>query len=101
MDYDIDSDHRLSLLGMEIPELDSLGHAPVIAAPAAVGYGPTVAMPTLIGMMPSIDDFEDDEGEEEGSNAPDTQVKLRVKSPGVRTTFVYINNNSTIAILIN
>ena len=72
---------------MEIPELDQLGHAPIIAAPAAVGYGPTVAMPTLMGMMPSMDDFEGDaDGEGEGetsSSAPDSQVKLRVKSPGV------------------
>lgn len=83
---DYDTDNRFSLLGMEIPELDQLGHAPIIAAPAAVGYGPTVAMPTLIGMMPSIDDFQDDVEGEEGedtSSAPEAQVKLRVKSPGV------------------
>ena len=82
---DYDTDNRFSLLGMEIPNLDQLGHAPIIAAPAAVGYGPTVAMPTLIGMMPSIDDFQEDDGDggEDASSAPDTQVKLRVKSPGV------------------
>ena len=71
---------------MEIPDLDQLGHAPIIAAPAAVGYGPTVAMPTLVGMMPSIDDFQEDvdgDGGEGASSAADNQVKLRVKSPGV------------------
>jgi hypothetical protein len=89
---DYDTDNRFSLLGMEIPELDQLGHAPIIAAPAAMGYGPTVAMPTLIGMMPSIDDLQDDgdgEGGEDASSGPDAQVKLRVKSPGVSVEIEY------------
>ena len=83
---DYDTDNRFSLLGMEIPDLDQLGHAPIIAAPAAVGYGPTVAMPTLMGMMPPMNDFQEDvdgEGEGETSSAPEGQVKLRMKSPGV------------------
>ena len=86
-DYDADlSTNRFSLLGMEVPDYDQTGHAPIIAAPAAVGYGPTVAMPTLMGMMPSMEDFEEDidrDGDEDTSNGPNAQVKLRMKSPGV------------------